>query len=317
MTFLELYDTIQETTDVFYIGKIHVRLVEISDDIYNLSEASERVPGNMASLGKAANPNAFDKMTGKEVSGKVSPHVSPEMTGEHPSYSQLKKFRATYSINGEEITNYLTAMNKNEAKRMLFDYLEKLGNTKQRTSIVNSSDIAPVDDWKELIRLLRYSMKWDHKKSGNKRTTFSSIDNADYHLMLSLVQKHPDFVKSHLIGLPDDIQRYFKIVYNGLSKRNLDSDLAKTKEGSFWGNKIKDMTGNYGKDIAKKLAGVKAYNKPEEEPSKPQITHYAPNLFLQQGSPDRGSLGDDDSNPSTLYGAPPVPTEPYRQKTRI
>ena len=238
MSFLEFYNIIQETREDFYVGKILVHLVEVSEAEY---------------LAEAASPNALNS--------KVMPlaDATPEGT---------KKWRATYTINGRQVTNYLTAQNKLEAKRVLFDYLYDLGKDDDRKEIVRSSELFPVDNWNELVRLLQYSMRYDRRKKGGDTEPFGSIDTADFHLMLDLVRKNPKFVEKHLAALPQDLQFYFKKAYNALSRRDLDKDLAKGSETSYWGGRVKNLVGEFGNNIKKQLASVKTRNSPNR-PSEP------------------------------------------------
>jgi hypothetical protein len=146
-------------------------------------------------------------------------------------------------------------------------------------------------------------MVHDRKKKGSDTEPFGSIDNADFHLMLNLVQKHPNFVQKHLSALPQELQFYFKKAYNALGRRDLDKDLSGTKGGSYWGNQVKDLVGNFGDNIKKKLAAVKTRNSPSQPA--PEVP-----------APQQGSLGaeDDFDAPRTqISGRLPIEDMPTRQ----
>jgi hypothetical protein len=99
---------------------------------------------------------------------------------------------------------------------------------------------------------------------------------SDYHLMLLLVKRHPDFVKTHLASLEPKLQFYFKSVYNGLSKRDLDQDL-----DPHWGQQVKGVLDQHGEEIGDRMAPLKTRNSP-----KPDMVSAIPN-------PGTLGLGDD------------------------
>lgn len=302
MSFLEFYDNVRESREDFYVGKILVHLVEVSEATF-LAEAANNTIANPKSLQK--DPS------------------NPDSVGSLPDPAGTKKWRATYHINGREITNYLTAQNKNEAKRMLFDYLN-VGSDKDKVHIVRSSEFAPVNNWNELVRLLQYSMAHDRRKKGSDTEPFGSLDNADFHLMLTLVQKHPDFVQRHLAALPQDVQFYFKKAYNALSKRDLSQDLSKGTGGSYWGNQVKGLVDEFGKNISKRLAAVKTRHSPTAAAPAPEPVAPIPSQEFRPTLPEpvppqQGSLGmgdeipDYEERPHRLTGMPPQRTMPQFQ----
>lgn len=254
MSFYNLYTSVIESREDFYVGDILVHLIEISDNSFN--EAVR--PPNVQSL--------------KE------PEVDPD---------KMKKWRATYVINGKTITNYLTALGKNEAKQMLYEFL----TDPNKKEIVKTAEFAPVNNWNELIRLLQYSMTHD------KNNTFDSLDVADFHLMLLLVKKHPNFIKKQLDGLDPKLQFYFKKAYNGLTKRDLNKDLENPWSGSYWSGKIKGLMAQHGKSIKQRVVPLKTRNtsKPENnvEPDilPIEVKPEAPRLPPRSYHPDKTRLG--------------------------
>lgn len=259
-TFLEFYEKVSPSVEYFRWGSVAVRLVEVTGDTYQtFAEASNTIP-----MPKSLSPEMLDR---------VQPF-------------DMKKWRATYEINGRVITNYLTAQDKHEAKRMLFDYLEKLGKDQDRAHVVRSSEIVPVNNWNELVRLLQYSMQHDRKTRGTDTEPFGSVDTADFHLMLDLVQKHPDFVTRHLAALPQELQFYFKRAYNALSRRDLDADLKSDSPESFWRHKVRNVFNDFGTSIRKRLADVKTRNSPK--PATPPPGMSPPTVPFQRPGEEEG-----------------------------
>ncbi len=95
-SFLEFYDNMSEDLDNFYVGKIKVNITEISQDLFDCFSEAETTP--------------------------APTYRYPKSLASLPT-KPLKKWRLTYTVNGKEITNYLTAMNKDEAMAMLGDHL--------------------------------------------------------------------------------------------------------------------------------------------------------------------------------------------------
>ena len=208
MSFLELYQQIQESKDEFCVGDIRVRLVAVSETTFEtFAEAANTIP-NPRSLGEP-NPHPF----------------------------QMMKWRATYTIAGRPVTNYLTAMDKREARRMLYDYLSQfLKHRDDQVAVAKNSELVPVNSWEEMVRLVQYSMKHTNK-------SFDAIDNGDIAWLLEFIQKHPDFVQSHLATLDEKTRFYIKRLYNHATKRDLDSAVA---NNNYWGDRAKSLMGQVG-----------------------------------------------------------------------
>ncbi len=241
-SFFEFYNRIHESSADFFVGEIQVQMLKVADEVYLFEDSVPRNPDSMQSF---KNPEPMTRF------GK------PLQSGRLADPKKMQKWRVTYKVNDQEVTNYLTAQSRAEAMRMVYDYLkdkfsgegDKPLSRENKQSIITAaknSDISPVgghDDldkeWNELVRLFQYSLKNDYKINRKGETgKFGSIDNGDLHQLLTFVQANPEYAQEHMQALPPDLQKHMSRAYNITKERTgvVKSNLGQT--GIFKGDTI-------------------------------------------------------------------------------